>query len=68
MRVRGEGHAVIGTASPDHAASPDNAQGLVAMVLILLFWTQPLGRLTGAYQLPPRDDANDKQLAALVAP
>ncbi len=44
------------------------AQGLVAMVLILLFWTQPLGRLTGAYQPPPRDDANDKQLAALVAP
>ncbi len=44
------------------------AQGLVAMALILLFWTQPLGRLTGAHHPPPRDDANDKQLAALVTP
>ncbi len=44
------------------------ARGLLAMALILLFWTQPLGRLTGAHQPPPRDDANDKQLAALVAP
>jgi len=44
------------------------SRGLVAMALILLFWAQPLGRLTGAHQPPRRDDANDKQLAALVGP
>lgn len=44
------------------------ARGLLAMALILLFWIQPLGRLTGVRQPLRRDRANDDRLAALVAP
>lgn len=44
-------------------------QGLVALVLILLFWTHPLGRLTGLRESPPAaQKSNVKAVVATVAP
>jgi hypothetical protein len=44
-------------------------QGVVTLVLILLFWTQPLGRLTGLREPPPAaQKSNVKAVAATIAP
>lgn len=43
--------------------SRGNRQGLIALGLILLFWAQPLGRLTGVRATSP----NRKSVASLVA-
>lgn len=45
------------------------AQGVVALVLILLFWTHPLGRITGARDdLPLAQKSNVKGVVATVSP
>lgn len=44
-------------------------QGIAALVLILLFWTHPLGRLTGLREPPPlAQKSNVKAVAATFAP
>jgi 4-amino-4-deoxy-L-arabinose transferase-like glycosyltransferase len=45
------------------------AQGVFALVLILLFWTHPLGRITGAREdLPLAQKSNVRGVAATVEP
>lgn len=44
-------------------------QGVVALVLIMLFWTQPLGRITGARgTIPLAQKSNVKGVVATIAP
>lgn len=51
------------------ALSRAGAPGLVALSLIVLLWTQPLGRLTGLRPSPTDDDkSNVRQVAAAVSP
>lgn len=45
------------------------SSGLVAFALVVLFWTQPLGRITGLREAPaPDDKSNVEQVAAVLAP